>query len=320
MKENRNIKELKYFREDLSSRVVRDTGLYFSFFKNFYFKNKILFFLTLILILSQTLLELLLLVISRNKLDLTFSGQKVLILFVFVSLLFVFFSYLSIKKEKTLSVYLTNEVRKRIVSFYLNRREDEISSESQANLMAKISYHLPLLSSFVTRVFFAIIRWFFYLICFAYIAYLIKFNVLLSVFAFVFISILLIILTYLISRYYISKEVTFYSQILKHLSFNFSNISFIKRFFQDNYFFKKFDRLVDFDTYFRIRRDLWFRLAGKLIFLLIIIIYFFVNFQNNNIDSYFQGNSFNYFLLFIYLALYMRHLLLVFISIQLGWE
>ncbi|MCK9439000.1 MAG: hypothetical protein WC164_01125 [Patescibacteria group bacterium] len=309
MKEDKNIKELKRLRFGISSLgLPRDNSLYFSFFKNFYSKNKVLFFLTLILILSQTLLELLLLLISRDKFDLSYSGKNVLILFISVSLLFIFFSYFSLKKEKTLSVYLTNEVRRRIVSFYLNRREEEINSEGQAGLMAKVSYHLPLLSSFVTRVFFAIVRWLFYFICFVYIVYLINFNILWPSLIFILISILIIALSYLISRYYISKEVTFYSQILRHISFNFSDKSFVKRFFQGKYFFKKFDRLVDFDTYFRIRRDLWFRLAGKLVFLFVIIIYFFVNFQNTNIGNYFENHNFNYLFL-IFLVIYISRAL-----------
>lgn len=309
MIENKNISELKKIRNNaLPIDQERGLGFYISFFKKFYKKNRVLFFLALTLIVCQTIVELLLLLISRNKLNFETTNNSLLLLFIVFSVLFLLFSYFSIKKEKTLSVYLSNEVRKRIVSFYLNRGEASINGESQSNLIAKISYHLPLLSSFVTKVFFAVIRWFFYFACFVFIAHLIDLSLLWSSLFFVVLSLIIILFSYFISRYYISREVTFYSQILKHISFNFSDKSFLKRFFQEGCFIKKFDRLVDFDSYFRIRRDLWFRLAGKFIFLLVIIIYFFVNFNEGFLNSYFAKHNFNYLFLIFFIIYISRAL------------
>jgi len=198
MIENKNISELKKIRNNaLPIDQERGLGFYISFFKKFYKKNRVLFFLALTLIVCQTIVELLLLLISRNKLNFETTNNSLLLLFIVFSVLFLLFSYFSIKKEKTLSVYLSNEVRKRIVSFYLNRGEASINGESQSNLIAKISYHLPLLSSFVTKVFFAVIRWFFYFACFVFIAHLIDLSLLWSSLFFVVLSLIIILFSIL---------------------------------------------------------------------------------------------------------------------------
>mgnify|MGYP001364691476 CR=1 FL=1 len=70
MIENKNISELKKIRNNaLPIDQERGLDFYISFFKKFYKKNKVLFFLALTLIVCQTIVELLLLLISRNKLD-----------------------------------------------------------------------------------------------------------------------------------------------------------------------------------------------------------------------------------------------------------
>ena len=65
---------------------------------------------------------------------------------------------------------------------------------------------------------------------------------------------------------------TFYSQILKHVDLSLSEKHFSKGFNQEPGILKRFDRLVDFDSVFRIRRDIWMKMGSKVIFALLLVV------------------------------------------------
>ncbi|PKM91042.1 hypothetical protein CVU82_03205 [Candidatus Falkowbacteria bacterium HGW-Falkowbacteria-1] len=305
MKEIKNIKEFKSVKKnDFRYQGLYDRWFYLSYFKGFYKKNKVLFSLTLFLLVLQIIIELCLLVISRNSVNIFKDRSGLLLFFIFLSLFFLLISYLALKKEKTLSVYFANDVRKRIISFYLSRSEFKIGGRTHSDLMAKISYHLPLLSSSFSKVFFAFVRWFFYFVCFVFLVYFLKFKLIYFILFYLFVSVVVFFISYFASRHYISREVTFYSQILKHVSFNILDAQFLKRFSIEGGFLRKFDKLVEFDSYFRIRRDVWFRLAAKIVFLLVIVIYFCFNFWDGGSFNFLYNGDFNY-LFFVFLVIYL---------------
>jgi hypothetical protein len=238
-------------------------------------KHHLLIIGTCILFVAQGIIETFLVFISKNKLS--FSGNTLINqffwqLFIGLIIIFIINSFFSIKQEKTVNVLFINSLRRRIFKNYLGKSVDDMSSEKQADLIAKISYHLPLVSMGISNSIFGIVRWLIYLISAIVVALLAGLNLTLIISIFLILSVIIAVSSYLVVKQYISQEVTFYSQIIKHIDLSLSEKYFSKNFNLEPAILKKFDNLVNFDSIFRIRRDLWMKMAFKIIFILLLVI------------------------------------------------
>lgn len=228
----------------------------------------------IVLLIAQGIIEAVLIVFSRDQLS---SQQKLLIAPLFwqflVIVLVIFFtnSYFSIRWEKTLGVQLANSIRRRLLRSHLDQPLSKMDQEKKADLIAKIAYQVPLVSMGITNVFFGTLRWLVYILVATLISFLSGLNWIFVLCGSLVISVIVAIVAYFIAKKYISQEVTFYSQIIKQIDINTSERHFLKIFNQENAFLNKFDRLVDFDSFFRIRRDLWMRMGVKVVFAILII-------------------------------------------------
>lgn len=291
-------------------------------------KHSLLIWGTLILFVSQGIIETFLLFISKNKLSFRSSGLINAFfwqLFVGLIILFIINSFFSIKQEKTIIVLFINNLRRRIFKNYLGKSLDEMTSEKQADLIAKVSYHLPLVSMGISNSVFGVVRWLIILISTIVVAYLAGLNVWLITISFIILSIVIAVSSYFVVKKYVSQEVTFYSQILKHMDFSLSEKYFSKSFNLEPEILKKFDNLVDFDSIFRVRRDLWIKMSFSVIFVLVLIISIFSNLFYDNLSAQINLISpelkFLYFFLLVYLSRIIRESLrigLYFFPTKLG--
>lgn len=241
----------------------------------FFKKNKAIILGTVALFFTQGIIETSLILISRDKLsfiDHQILGSFFWELFIFFLAIFIVNSFLSIKQEKTIVVLFINSLRRRIFKNYLGQPLEDMKSEKQADLIAKISYHLPLVSMGISNSFFGLIRWLIYLISALVVAFFAGLNVPLIGSALLVLSVIIAITAYFTVKQYVSQEVTFYSQIIKHIDLSLSEKYFSKKFNLEPAILKKFDRLVKFDSIFRIRRDLWMKMVFKIIFALLLVI------------------------------------------------
>jgi len=286
-----------------------DTARHRNHILEFIKKHRFLIFGTFILFITQGIVETSLVFISKNKLS--FSTEGLISKFfwqLFVSLVVIFIinSFFSIKQEKTINVLFINNLRRRIFKNYLGKPVDDMSSEKQAELIAKISYHLPLVSMGVSNSVFGLVRWLIYLISALIVAFLAGLNIWVIALSFIVISVVIMVVSYFVVRQYVSQEVTFYSQIIKHVDFSLSEKYFSKNFNLEPEILKKFDRLVDFDSIFRVRRDLWMQMAFKVTFILLLIIsvltHFFYDAIAVQINLISPDLKFLYFFLLVYLS------------------
>lgn len=290
-------------------------------------KHRFLFWGVIFLLITQGILETALIFISRNSLSYTktsFANSFWVTFFVLLTI-FIVNSFFYIKQEKTIVVLFINDLRRRIFKKHLGNTANEMSFKNQADLIAKISYHLPLVSLGVSNSFFGIFRWLVYLTCFLIISYLAGLNILLMIAIFVVLSLIIAVSSYFVVKQYVSQEVTFYSQIIKHIDFNFSEKYFTKQFNNEETILKKFDALVKFDSIFRIRRDIWLKMGFKIVFALLLIIslltHFFYNEIAIKINLISPDNKFLYFFMLIYLSRIINEALkigLYFFQGQLG--
>lgn len=225
---------------------------------------------------------------------------------VFVSLITIFLVnvYFSLKYERSLVVLLTNSIRRRLFGAYINRAHTHSTSETKADIIAKISYHLPLVSMGVSNVFFGVCRWLIYFALVVGIASMGGFHIGVISMCYVGISIVIAGGAYVISRYYASQEVTFYSRIIREVEMNASNIDFVKVFGQEQSVLKKFDSLVWFDSFFRVRRDIFMRIGASMVFILLVVVSVISHFLPNGFLSFIGSISIANRFLIIFLLMY----------------
>lgn len=261
----RRVKYQTQESEDLNKDYIR------AFFK----KHKLLILGTLGLFLTQGIIETFLVIVGRSRL--AYDGGRTpgtlfWQLLVILLALFVVNSFFSIKQEKTIIVIFVNNLRRRIFRNYLGKAPEKMKAEGQADLVAKISYHLPLVSMGISNSFFGVARWLIYLFSALVVAFLAGLNVSLIAAFFIILSAIIALASYFTVKRYVSQEVTFFSQILKHINLSLSEKYFSKGFNLEPVIMKKFDRLVDFDSLFRIRRDLWMKMGFKIVFAIVLVI------------------------------------------------
>lgn len=281
---------------------------YSSYLFTFLKQQRFLLLGTIVLLITQGIIETSLIVFSRNQL--IYSGNKTLTLF-FWQIFGIFFmvfivnSFLSIKQEKTVVVLLINYLRRRIFKNYLGRPLEEMKSEKQADLIAKISYHLPLVSMGISNSFFGFVRWLVYLISALVVAAVAGFNGLIILTGFLILSIIIVVPAYFVVKKYVSQEVTFYSQIVKHIDLSLSEKYFLKSFNLEPVILKKFDSLVKFDSIFRVRRDLWMKMGFKIIFILLLLISILTHFFYDDLISWINLISPDLKFLYAFLLIYL---------------
>jgi len=285
-----------------------DLDYLFNFFRR---KKRLLFFGLLFLVL-QSLLEIALIVISHRYLKsshFAVNNNLLFSLIIVITSSYLLTAFLAIKKERELAVRLINDVRSRWFRLFLYKRSSEYDIEQKSFFIAKISYHLPLLSTGLSNSLIGFVRWLLFVGIIIFIAFIFSYKLLWFALGALLLSIVLGILAAFVSYHYITRETTFYSHIIRLMDFNLSDWRFVKKFHQEKQVAKKFDELVELDTYFRIRRDLWLRFSASLVFVLLVFFSFFGSSLANQIEYFFGTASFETRFIMIIALIYFSRLL-----------
>lgn len=285
------------------------------FLKFFARKEKRLLRATLLLLLTQGLLEVALIIASHRYLRTSsfsfeaISRPALFILFFILASLYLFTSYAAIKNERTFVVYLINELRARWFKLFLFKRTEEHNLGDKSWLLAKLSYHLPLLSTGLDNSLIASIRWLLFMIILVFIAFIFSAKLLILAALALIVSLLIGWLGFFVSRRFVSREATFYSHIIRWVDLNLSDWKFVKNFQQERKVMKEFDNLVELDSYFRVRRNLWLRFSTSIIFILLIFFSFATGSWSNRVDYFFGSASLDSRFLMIVVLIYFSRLL-----------
>ena len=300
----RLIKEIRKTRNKYND--IKLSSIHYGHLLRFFRKYKSYILRLIILIFLSSLVEMFLIILSRDKISSIYSilGSYFWSFFIIFIILFVVSSFFSIKQEKTIMVLFANDIRHKIFKYFIDKSIESIDNQKQANLIAKISYQLSLVSMGVSSVFFGIIRWFIYFFVAIIISYLIGLNLIIISLSFIILSLFIAIIAYYVAKNYVSQEATFYSQIMKHIDINLSEKYFIKNFNNEDFVIEKFDKLVNIDSFFRIRRNLWIGLSSKIVFLLILIFVILSNFFIYEFSSFINLLGTDNRFLFLFLMFY----------------
>jgi ABC-type bacteriocin/lantibiotic exporter with double-glycine peptidase domain len=240
--------------------------------------NKKLIYSFLFLLIIQIILEIALPLLAKYKiasLIVMLNRQEALWLIVLLITLIVIYliiTFFNIKKEKEIVIYLINKIRSNWFANFINQSDLKIANDKKASLLAKTTYHFPLLQMGISNSVINIVKYFFYLLGVLILSALISPKILIISLLSIIFNILLMLAGYFIAKKYVSQETTLYSEIIKHLVNSIYNLGFIKNQANKQSANKKLDELVELDTFFRIRRELWLMFGGKIIFALLIIV------------------------------------------------
>ncbi len=312
-----NIKEkIKFLRRRRSDRLINkplwpekeEVNYLLGFFKS----KKRLLQSALFFLVIQGVLEVLLIVISHRYLKssyLAINNRYLLYVISLVSLFYLSTAFLAVKKERTLIVRLINDVRSRWFRLFLHKRPEENNLEKKSFFMAKVSYHLPLLATGLSNSLAGSIRFVLFISIMLLLAVIFSFKLLWFVLAAIILSLTLGLLATWVSYNYVTRETTFYSSIIRLMDFSLSDWRFVKKFKRERAIAQEFDELVELDTYFRVRRDLWLRFSVSIVFVLLVFISFFASSLSNAIEYFFGTASFDTRFIIVIAFVYFSRLL-----------
>ncbi len=252
---------------------------------NFLKKHKKTFYMLIILTATETLISIALPIISHLYLEKSFdlmSYSTFLIvgisLFVLI-ILFLINSFYRIFATQKFTMEAINNVREAWYIYYLKHSAAFKANFDGKKLMTKFLYHIQLLRLGVSNVLATGLQAL--LMYIAILLFSIFFNP--KLFLVLWLSVPLFIIIFLITdyigRHYITREQTFNSRIVEHLADTLLNFSLFKSQGRERAKLKDFDNLIEVDTYFRIRRQLWLQFSNRFLYgiiLLVGVIFYFV--------------------------------------------
>jgi|GEM_PF-825213 len=266
------------------ARPAKLEARHWNYLLSFLIEHKKAFGILLMLIVAQSILEIFtLFFINSSILDRVYAAvhtQSVIFLVTILTVgvsLYLFINYMSLRYERGLIIDLINDLRRKLFSAVMRKEEKFLTNEAKADFLAKISYHLPLLSMGVDRGIFGIIRWFLSFCVLITIGLTIGSEQIVIVVIVVLTSFVIGAVAYFIAYYYVSREVASFSLVIRHIALTLSEHETIKSTNIEKSTIEELDRRVEIDSYFRLRRDIWLRYFNRVILAVIffiVILYF----------------------------------------------
>ncbi len=267
------------------------------YLQRFLFQQKRLSILALVTLFLQGIFEICLIAISHRYLktsanfSTSFSDRYLFLIICLLSALYLISYFVSIKSARTLVIRLINSLRLKWFKLSLHRDDAELDLESKGIFLAKMSYHLPLLSTGITNSLIGAIQWLLLIIILIFLSFIFGFRFLWLLLPAIILSLLIGVLAFFVSKNYVSRETTFYSRIIKLADFSLSDWHYTKLFHREKAIENHFSYLVNLDSYFRVRRDLWLRFSGGILFVLLIFASWALNIFNKPISSFFTSSA-----------------------------
>lgn len=293
-------------RSDSSNVSLRD-GLVF--LKKFAAREKRLTALVAFLIVAQTMLELVLVTTGRRHLESSWPSSYLTALFAGAALGYGLVSYWAIRLEKTVIIKVINSLRAKWFKLFLTKRLKENNLQEKGGLIAKISYHLPLLSTGLSNSLFGAVRIVGLLLTLLAICLYWGPSFLWPFFVGVFGLAISGLAGYLVARRYIIQETTFYSKIIKTVDSAISDWKFVKNYRREQSIFSDFNRLVEYDSYFRVRRDIWLKFGSVILFIIILAAGFLTNTGSGSWGTFYSSISSDNKFAAIVISLYLSRLI-----------
>jgi len=195
--------------------------------------------------------------------------------FVFLALILLFYLvcyFFNLKFQKQVIIEFVNKLRRDWITTYFKKPASTLKHRDRGNLLVKISYHFSLLQTGLNNSVFDVVHWVFLTVGTISAAFFINFKLLVISLVMFVVNIIVFYIGYIVSIYYVGQDQTLYSKILQYVSNVFGEFSFYKQHNKEKEFFKNLDKLVQIDTFFRVRRELFLKLGDIIIFTSLVVV------------------------------------------------
>jgi len=248
------------------------------YLKLFLCQHKHKLVLTFILLILTTVFEIAIPLVVNGlikKYSIVFDFENLaitLVVFLLFTFIYLALAFFRLKYERGLIIIFINDLRRRWFKLYLHKPLYALKANALGKLLSKISYHFSLLQIGLSNTFFQSFYWLLLTIGLLVISFFID-PILLSITLILLpVNLIVFYLAHIISKYYVSQDQTMYTRILCFISDSLQNFSLIKMNHQEASFLKKLDAMVDIDSYFRVRRELWLKFGNKIIFVVLALL------------------------------------------------
>lgn len=248
-----------------------------NFVKKFLKDNKKMVIFYCALVALETLVSLSLPIISRlylkNSFDLIDYRTFYLTVAVLVGLTFVFLvnSYYSLLNGTRLIMALFNEIREAWFIQYFKMPSAFKASLDNKKLLTKFLYHAQLFKLGFTNVVSEGLHAF--MLYAGILIYSFIFND--KLFIVLFLSapllILIFVISYFIGRFYVAREQTFNTKIVGQLADSILSYDLYKVQNRELEKIQEMENLIDLDTHFRIRRQVWIKYSNQILYGFILL-------------------------------------------------
>ncbi|MCI5050754.1 MAG: ABC transporter transmembrane domain-containing protein [Candidatus Pacebacteria bacterium] len=237
-----------------------------------------------------------------------------IILFLIV-IIYLVISYFALAIQKRLTLNIINKVREDWLRFYINKKPLTLNSKDKGNVFVKISYHLSLLQMGLGNSLFSFFQWILYFGGVLIVSAIIDIKLLSISLIFIPINILIVGISYIFSAYYLAKDQTLYSKILRYISDTFERFELVKSFNKENTFIREVNDMIEIDNHFRIKREIVLRYGNNIIFAILTLLTigtYIINLYNPTLLAFTSTSS------LVQILIFGLHLRLVYLSMRMG--
>lgn len=188
-----------------------------------------------------------------------------------VLIIYLILSYENTRLKSLLSINFINQIRRDWLRKILGKNVSDFRNSDLGNLMVKITYHFSLLRMGINNCIFGLVEWI--ILTFAVVAasFFIDTNLFIVSLGLILFNIIVAYVGYIVSYYYLAPDQTLYSKLLRYIADTFSNFSYHKNRGDEVEFMKKVNHIVELDTYFRVRREIFLSYGNNIIFSVLIV-------------------------------------------------
>lgn len=188
-----------------------------------------------------------------------------------VVLFYILTAYWLIRLDQNISFSLINQIKLHWLSYFYETPSSHNSELSDGSLLTKFVYHTQLLKMALEKSVMEGSRAVIFYLVILVSAFLFSSSAFLKIFLGFPLLCLVFYIFYRIGRYYVSREQTLNTRLVKSLVHQAANLYQIKQLGLEKERFHMIGLLLEQDTFFRKRREIWIRFSDRVVFSLVLL-------------------------------------------------
>lgn len=179
-------------------------------------------------------------------------------------ILYLVISYITLLTKQKITMKLVNDIRHYWYAKFLRRFSATYKDGDR--MMVKMLYHVQLLKMGFERIINDGLSTLLLFIGLVVITFFINSKLFIILWLLTLLLLIVFLVSYFIGKYYITREQTFNTRIVSQLTRTITNQTLLTRQNRQEEEINELDKLIQLDTHFRIRRQLWINYSDRVLF------------------------------------------------------